>query len=54
MRVLTHYELSILIENEIKLMCKNLGSININYARARAEDIIKYCNEYDALTDSKI
>jgi len=49
-RQLTHYELSILIKNEItKMYDVMIHNFNPKQARARAEDIIKYCEEYDSL-----
>ena len=50
MRQLTHYELTILIKNEISSMYSNVsGDFNIHHAMHRAKDILKYIEEYEQL-----
>jgi hypothetical protein len=54
MRNLTHYELLTLIEKEINNLAKDAFNpdgkgVSIHYAKARAQDILKYCDEYFAL-----
>jgi hypothetical protein len=50
MRNLTHYELSILIKNEILILFENsIEKIDIRHVLERSKDIIKYCEEYNSL-----
>lgn len=50
MHNLTHYELTILIKNEIQNMQKNaIEGLKINYIHSRAQDIIKYIEEFNSL-----
>ena len=53
MRELTHYELSTLIEKEIQNMARQAfedkTGVTVHYAKQRARDILKYCEEYEAL-----
>lgn len=52
MRKLTAYELRVLIKNEAENMYDH-GFVNnntdVNYIQARAQDILKYAEEYFAL-----
>lgn len=50
MRKLTHYELSILIKNEIKIMYKNsIGKFDVRHAAMRTRDILEYIEEYEQI-----
>lgn len=50
MRKLTGYELTLLIKNEIQCMQMNsVSSFDLNYIRARIEDVKSYIEEYDEL-----
>ncbi len=54
MRNLTHYELTILIKNQIQNMQINAISdlgINILFCEARAQEILEYIREYNSLKD---
>ena len=48
MRKLTHYELRVLIKNELTHL---KGEHDINAIQARCENIVKYCNEYNHLDE---
>ncbi len=54
MRQLTHYELRVLIKNEVENMYNHETMHNTNdvyYIQARCEDILKYMEEYFSLED---
>ncbi len=53
MRKLTHYELRVLINNEVQNMARNsfesTNGLDVNYQKSRAEDILRYIAEYEQL-----
>ena len=53
MRLLTHYELRVLIKNEVHNMAKDAfedgAGVTVHYQKERAKDILKYITEYEAL-----
>jgi hypothetical protein len=50
LRKLTHYELRVLIKNELNLL-RESDNNDILYIQGRCEDIVKYCNEYNGLDE---
>ena len=56
MRKLTHYELRVLIHNEIYNLSiheSKSGVDDIPYIKSRAKEILEYCDEYESLEDTK-
>jgi len=50
MRNLTHYELSILIKNQIRIIYENsITKFDVRHARERAKEILRYIEEYEQL-----
>jgi hypothetical protein len=52
MRELTHYELRVLIKNEIEIMSTpNSLDFHIDYIAARCKEILRYVQEYKQLKE---
>lgn len=57
MRNLTHYELRVLIKNEVEILNKYVreeNGFNIDYIKGRAFDIMQYAKEFKDLEESEI
>ena len=53
-RNLTHYELKVLIRNQVNILARNVFDDmkwEVAFVEARCEEIMSYCEEYDNLPE---